>query len=198
MPPISHEEFHRLIQRFAELERSGRLEGLHHRKWGQSGTAETLIQEQRLRDLSPKDAELLYRGLPIHQGRRKAFLSNPIQEVRECLWFLLYGEAPYEIRVWELLDDLGGYRLQGADRQLISALLCVQDPLMYGLTNATVDRALRKLGLFPRFGVRESNAGRFQKLQEALWQVRQAAGFSDFKVTDNFLEALDKGMLEQR
>ena len=198
MPPISREEFGGLVRHFAELERSGRLEGLHQRKWGQSGTVETLIEERRLQELSPKEAELLYRGLPIFQGKRKVFLGNPIQEVRECLWFLLFGEAPYEIRVWELLDDLGGYRLQGADRQLISALLCVQEPLMYGLTNATVDRALRKLGLFPRFGVRESDAGRFQKLQEALWQVRQAAAFPDFKTTDDFLAALDKGMLEQR
>ncbi len=198
MPPISHEQFNGLVRHFAELERSGRLEGLQQRKWGQSGTVETLIEEPHLQKLSPKEAELLYRGLPIFQGRRKAFLRNPIQEVRECLSFLLFGEVPYEIRVWELLDDLGGYRLQGADRQLISALFCMQDPLMYGLANARVDRALRRLGLFPRFDVKESHAGRFQKLQEALWQVRRAAGFSDFKVTDNFLETLDKGMLEQR
>ena len=198
MPPISHEAFNGLVRHFAGLERSGQIQGLLQRKWGQSGTVETLIEERRLQELSLKEAELLYRGLPIFQGRRKAFLSNPIEEVRECLWFLLFGEAPYEIRVWELLDDLGGYRLQGADRQLISALFCIQYPLMYGLANARVDRALRRLRLFPRFNVKESHAGRFQKLQEALWQVRRAAGFSDFKVTDNFLEALDKGMLEQR
>ena len=198
MPPISHSEFNGLVRRFAELKSSMRLEGLRQHKWGQSGKMETLVKEQLLLELSSKEAECLYRCLPIFQGGRKAFLGNPIQEIRECLWFLLFGEAPYEIRVWELLDDLGGYRLQGGDRQLISALLCMQDPLMYGLANARVDRALRRLGLFPRFGIKESKAGRFQKLQEALWQVRQAAGFSDFKVTDDFLEALDKGMLEQR
>ena len=168
MPPISHEVFNGLVRRFADLERSGQLQGLQQRKWGQSSTVETLIEERHLQELSPKEAELLYRSLPIFQGRRKAFLGNPIQEVRECLCFLLFGEVPYEIRVWELLDDLGGYRLQGADRQLISALFCMQEPLMYGLANARVDRALHRLGLFPRFDVKESHAGRFQKLQEAL------------------------------
>lgn len=198
MPPIPQEALGDLVKQFLELYRSGRLERLRQRKWGHSATVVTLIEEERLNALSPEDAELLYRGLPIAQGRRKAFLSNPIQEIRECLWFLLYGEAPYEIRVWELLDDLGGFRLAGTDRQLVSALLCHRDPLLYGLANARVDRALRRLGVFPRFDRKESNAGKFQKVQEALWRIREAARFPDFMATDDFLEALDSGMLEQR
>ncbi len=198
MHPTLQATFQDLVHRFNELLFSGQLEKLRQRKWGRSAAVLELLEERRVETLSPEDAYRLYRGLPISQGKRKAFLGNPIQDIRDSLWFLLYGEAPYEIRVWELLDDLGGYRLAGADRQLISALLCLKEPWLYGLANARVDRALRRLRLAPSLDRNESNAGKFQKTQESLWRLRTAAGFPDLTVTDDFLDSLEQGMLEPR
>lgn len=42
----------------------------------------------------------------------------------------------------------------------------------------------------PKYDSNESHAGRFQKVQEAVWLVE------DFSVTDDFLAALAKGMLD--
>ena len=198
MHPTLQTTLQDLVHRFNELLLSGQLEKLRQRKWGRSAAVVELLEERRVETLSPEDAYRLYRGLPIPQDKRKAFLGNPIQDIRDSFWFLLYGEAPYEIRVWELLDDLGGYRLAGADRQLISALLCLKEPWLYGLDNARVDRALRRLRLAPSFDRSESNAGKFQKTQESLWRLRTAAGFPDLTVTDDFLDSLEQGILEPR
>ena len=196
MPPVSQREPHALVQRFQELERSSDLERLRHRKWAGACTAQALIQDERLQRLTMEEAAGLYRSLPITQRRCREFLGNPLQEIRECLWFLLYEEATYEIRVWEFLDEMGGYRLRGGDQPLVGALLCTQNPLLYGLVNATAGKGLRRLGMFPKLQRNESHAGRFQKTQEALWRLREIAGFQDFRETDDFLEALAKGMLE--
>ena len=196
MLPTIQRRLQALVQRFRELERSGCLRELRRRKWAKADVARALSQEDRLQTLGLEEVEELYRSLPISQRRRQPFLSNPLQEIRDCLWFLLYEEVTYEIRVWEFLDDMGGYRLQGGDQRLVGALFCTQEPLMYGLINSSVDKGLRKLGLFPRFDRNESQAGRFQKVQEALWQVRSLAGLADFRVNDDFLEALAKGMME--
>lgn len=196
MQPIPQRRFYALVQRFRELEQEGHLEPMRRRKWGKAGRASHLTREESLEALTMEEADELYRSLPISQRKRQEFLSNPLQEIRECLGFLLYGEVTYEIRVWEFLDEMGGYRLKGGNEPLVAALLCARDPLLYGLVNATVGRALRKLGMFPQFYQGESHAGRFQKMQETLWQVRSIAGFEDFPVTDDFLEALAKGMLD--
>ena len=173
------------------------MEKPRRRKWAKAGTAWALIQEERLQCLTLEEAKELYRSLPIYQRRRCEFLSNPLAEIRECFWFLVHEEATYEIRVWEFLDEMGGYRLKGVDQSLVAALFCTQDPFMYGLVNTAAARALRKLGMSPGFDRNESQAGRFQKMQETLWQLRAMADFEDFRVTDDFLEALAKGLLDE-
>ncbi|MEE8442370.1 MAG: hypothetical protein V3S37_01360 [Dehalococcoidia bacterium] len=169
---------------------------MRRRKWGKAETASELTKEESLAALTMEQADELYRSLPVTQRKRGEFLSNPLQEIRECIEFLLYGEVTYEIRVWEFLDEMGGYRLNGGDEPLAAALLCTRDPLLYGLVNTTVSRALRKMGIAPQFYPGESHAGRIQKVQETLWQVLGAANFKDFTVTDDFLEAVAKGMLD--
>ena len=190
-------QFYALVDRFRLLEQGNGLEGMRKRKWAKVRIALELIQEERIQGLTQDEASELYRSLPISQGKRSDFLDNPIEELRESLWFLLYEELSYEMRVWEFLDDMGGYRLKGGDRSLAAALFFTREPLLYGLVNTNVEKGLRRLGMAPRYGRNESHAGRFQKAQEAVWQVQGMAGFEDFSVTDDFLEALAKGMLEE-
>ncbi|MBI4339293.1 MAG: hypothetical protein HY680_05005 [Chloroflexi bacterium] len=195
MQPIPQRTFQNYLDRFQELEATGAFLKMHQRKWGKADRAKELIQEDRLNNLSVEEAEELYRCLPVPQTKRKEFLSNPLQEIRECLWFLLYEQLMYEMRVYEFLDEMGGYRLKGGDQALAAALLCTRDPDLYGPINTNTEKGLRALGVFPTFEKNESQAGRFQKVQETLFQLFRTIGFNDLRTTDDFLEALAKGML---
>ena len=197
MPPIPQRTLNNLIERFLVLQSGGELRSMQLRKWSNADTARTLLGESRLNSLSYPEANELYRSLPIHQKKRKGFLENPIEEIQECLWFLLHEELMYEIRVWEFLDEMGGYKLLTADLSLAAALLCTKDPDLFGPINGNVDKALKVLGMYPVFNRNESNAGKFQKYQEILFHITRLAGFGDFRVTDDFLEAKAKGMLEE-
>ena len=196
MPPLPQRQFYALVYRFRLLEQGSDLDRMRKRKWAKARIAHKLIQEDRIQALTPNEAGELYRSLPISQGKRSDFLDNPIEELRESLWFLLYEELSYEMRVWEFLDDMGGYRLKGGDRSLAAALFFTREPSLYGLVNTNVEKGLRRLGMAPKYDSNESHAGRFQKVQEAVWQVQGMARFEDFSVTDDFLEALAKGMLD--
>lgn len=196
MRPLPHRTLQNLIQRFSTLDAAGHLERNRSRKWGKVDTAKTLLEEERLRTMSLEEADTLYRSLPISQRRRREFLSNPVEEIRECMWFLLYEELMYEIRVWEFLDEMGGFRLRGGNLSLAAALMGTQQPDLFGLINTYVDRGLRALGMCPAFDRNESYAGRFQKYQETLLYLTRVAPFPNFRVTDDFLEALAKGVLK--
>ena len=39
------------------------------------------------------------------------------------------------MRVWEFLDDMGGYKLIGTDINFTSGLLSAQNPDLYGIIN---------------------------------------------------------------
>lgn len=197
MPPIPQRSFNNLVERFLVLQSGSELHAMQLRKWSKADTARALLNENRLNSLSYQEANELYRSLPIHQKKRSGFLENPIEEIQECLWFLLHEELMYEIRVWEFLDQMGGYRLLNADLPLAAALLCAKDPDLFGPINGNVDKALRSLGMYPVFNRNESNAGKFQKYQETLFHITRLAGFGDLRVTDDFLEAKAKGMLEE-
>ncbi len=197
MPPLPQRQFYVLVDRFRLLEQGSDLDTVRRRKWAKAGIAHELIQGERIQELTLDEAGELSRSLPISQGKRSDFLSNPIEELQESLWFLLYEELSYEMRVWEFLDDMGSYRVNSGDRSLVAALFFTRDPLLYGLVNTNVDKGLRQLGMSPQYDRNESHAGRFQKIQEAVWQVQGMARFEDFSVTDDFLEALAKGMLDE-
>lgn len=197
MRPIPQRTLNNLIEQFLLLQSGSELHSMQLRKWSKADTARTLLDENRLNSLSYSEANELYRSLPIHQKKRKGFLENPIEEIQECLWFLLHEALPFEIRVWEFLDEMGGYRLLNADLSLAAALLSTKDPDLFGPINGNVDKALKSLGMYPAFNRNESNAGKFQKYQEILFHITHLAGFGDFRVTDDFLETKAKGMLEE-
>ena len=98
----------------------------------------------------------------------------------------------YEMRVYEFLDQDW---LKGADLPLAAALLCTKDPDLYGTINSNTEKGLKLLKMYPSFDPKESQAGRFQKIQETLFQLYRIGEFSDLRELDDFLEALSKGML---
>ena len=146
MPPLPQRQFYALVYRFRLLEQGSDLDRMRKRKWAKARIAHKLIQDDRIQALTPNEAGELYRSLPIPQGKRSDFLGNPIEELRESLWFLLYEELSYEMRVWEFLDDMGGYRLKGGDRSLAAALFFTREPSLYGLVNTNVGKGSEATG----------------------------------------------------
>jgi len=146
MPPLPQRQFYALVYRFRLLEQGSDLDRMRKRKWAKARIAHKLIQDDRIQALTPNEAGELYRSLPIPQGKRSDFLGNPIEELRESLWFLLYEELSYEMRVWEFLDDMGGYRLKGGDRSLAAALFFTREPSLYGLVKTNVGKGSEATG----------------------------------------------------
>ncbi|MBI2170511.1 MAG: hypothetical protein HYU30_00595 [Chloroflexi bacterium] len=195
-PNIPQRSFLGYVERFGALQKTGATLAMHRRKWGKAARAKELVQEDTLNTLTLEQADELYRCLPVSQRGRPVFLSNPLQEIRECLWFLLYEQIMYEIRVYEFLDEMGGYRLKGGDQSLAAAMLCTKDPDLYGPISSHTAKGLKLLGMYPTFDKNESQAGRFQKVQETLYYLFRLVGLNDLRDTDDFLEALARDMLK--
>ncbi|GEM_PF-2290730 len=191
-PQIPQRVLQGYLERFRAIKNGPEIAKLHTRKWGKISRAKELIQEDALNDLTEAQAEELYRCLPISQRGRSVFLANPIKEVREALGFLLWEQLMYEMRVYEFLDQDW---LKGADVSLAAALLCVKDPDLYGIISANTEKGFKHLKMYPKFDPKESQAGRFQKLQETLFLLFRMGEFQDLPEVDDFLEALSKGML---
>ncbi|MBI4201717.1 MAG: hypothetical protein HY532_01200 [Chloroflexi bacterium] len=193
-PRIPQRVFQRYVEQFKAIRESEALKRIRQRKWGKVERAKSLIQEDTLRELTLAQAEELYRCLPVPQQGRSVFLTNPIEEIREALSFLLYEQLMYEIRVYEFLDQ-GGW-LKGGNLSLAAALLCAKDSDLYGPISSNTEKGLKVLEMVPIFDKNESQAGRFQKLQETLFYLYRISGLHDLRETDDFLEALAKGILK--
>ena len=192
-PKIPQRTIQGFLERFNLLQKTDAIAKMHQRKWGKADRARELVQEETINNLTLEQADELYRCLPVSQRGRPLFLSNPIKDIREGLWFLLWEQLMYEMRVYEFLDQ-GGW-LKGGDLSLVAALLCIKDPDLYGLINTNTEKGLKALGMYPTFEKNESQAGRFQKVQETLFYLFRLSGLRDLRETDDFLEALAKGML---
>lgn len=195
-PKIPQRTFQAYLEGFKSLQATEAVKKIHQRKWAKADRAKELIQEDTLNNLTMEQADELYRCLPVSQRIRPLFLSNPLQEIRECLWFLLYEQLMYEIRVYEFLDEMGGYRLKSGDLALAAAMLCTKDPDLYGLIGTHTEKGLKTLGMFPTFEKNESQAGRFQKYQETLFYLFRLSGLKDLRETDDYLEALSKKIVQ--
>ncbi|MBI4311189.1 MAG: hypothetical protein HY681_05340 [Chloroflexi bacterium] len=193
-PKIPQRTFQGYLERFKALQQTEAVKKIHQRKWGKAERARELVKEETLNSFTLEQAEELYRCLPVSQRGRQQFLSNPIEVIRESLLFLLWEPLMYEMRVYEFLDQ--GEWLRGADISLAAALLCTKDPDLYGPISANTEKGLKVLGMYPVFEKNESNAGRFQKVQETLFYLFRRSDLRDLLETDDFLEALAKGLLK--
>lgn len=191
-PQIPQRMLQGYVERFKAIKQGPEIAKLHARKWSKMGRAKELIQEDAVNNLTEAQAAELYRCLPISQRGRSAFLANPIKEIREALGFLLWEQLMYEMRVYEFLDQ--GW-LTGADVALAAALLCTKDPDLYGVIGPNTEKGFKLLKMYPTFTPKESQAGRFQKLQETLFLLFRMGEFQDLPEVDDFLEALSKGLL---
>ncbi len=160
----------------------GSLDAYRKRRWG--GTAEFApwLEQDALATLEPAQALRLYRA----SGGRDAvgFSSNPIEEVRDSLDFLLYDTIKLEGRFDECVMLGGAYELNGAGKEFVSWLLCLRSPSLLGLWNSNAERLLRRVGAYPDSMKRGPAGIRYLDLLEALGWLRVQLGLPDFIEVD--------------
>ena len=144
---IPNRQFKTYIDKFKELQSSPNYELMFSKKWKNFPKISELLQEENIETLTSKDLEEIYSTLPIGQKNKSKFLSNSVSDIQECLWFLLWEELSYEMRVWEFLDDMGGYKLLGTDINFTSGLLSAQNPDLYGIINTNTTKGFKILEL---------------------------------------------------
>ena len=110
---ITNRQFKIYIDKFKEFQSTPNYELMFSKKWKNFPRISELLQEENIEKLTNKDLEEIYSTLPIGQKSKSKFLSNSLADIQECLWFLLWEELSYEMRVWEFLDEMGGYKLLG-------------------------------------------------------------------------------------
>ncbi|HZA21915.1 MAG TPA: hypothetical protein VFA32_04815 [Dehalococcoidia bacterium] len=169
---------------YQEAVQQGDLKGYWSKRWGRSEEYPAWISDTNLPALSKEQAVALYQA---SGGRRSAeFKSNNLEEIRYSLDFLLYDTIKLEGRFDECVAEGGSYTLTGAGKEFVSYLLCLREPSLLGTWNASTERALRVLDIYPDT-LRKGHWGlRYLDLLEVLQRVRLKLGLGDFREVDLF------------
>ncbi len=180
----SHPDQLALIQGFRLAVGSGELDTYYRRHWQKSQEYAGWLSENHLPELSVEQASTLYRA---SGGSRSAdFKANSIAEVRDSLDFLLYDTIKLEGRFDECVSPEGAYKLVGAGKEFITYLLCLRNPTLFGVWNASGERALKKLSRYPET-LRKGHWGlRYIDLLDSLQRVRLQMELADFREVDQF------------
>ena len=166
----------------------GRLESYRRRRWERSGEFSAWLGQSALPGLTREQALVLYRA--SGGGKTGEFKTNPIEEVRDSLDFLLFDTIMLEGRFEECASQEGAYNLAGTGKEFYSYLLCLRSPALLAAWNSHAERALRRLEIFPNT-LHNGHLGlRYLDLLESLQPVRQQLGLADFRSVDEFAYSL--------
>ena len=170
--------------------RLGQLERYRQRRWQRSDEFSTWLDQSNLPSLTMEQALVLYRA--SGGGKTGDFKTNPIEEVRDSLDFLLFDTIMLEGRFDECASQEGAYNLAGTGKEFYSYLLCLRGPALFAVWNSHAERALRRLEIFPKT-LRKGHLGlRYLDLLESLQPVRQQLGLADFRFVDEVAYALSQ------
>ena len=159
-----------------------RLQAYRRKKWQRSAEFCGWLQQDALAALNMVQAVDLYRA---SGGRDTArFETNPIEEIRDGVDFLLYDNIKLEGRFDECAAPDGAYRMAGAGKEFPSYLLCLSNPGLFAVWNANAERLLRRADLLPGSMKRGPIGIRYLDMLEALNQVRARSGRRDFREID--------------
>ena len=167
---------------YDEAVESGALDAYRKRRWGQAEEFVPWLAVDSLPSLGNDQAMRLYRA----SGGRDAvaFATNPIEEVRDSLDFLLYDTIKLEGRFDECVQDGAAYRLPGAGKEFVSWLLCLRNPSLFGVWNNNAERLLRRSGAYPESMKRGPMGIRYLDLLEGLNWLRAQTGLSSLIEVD--------------
>jgi len=168
----------------------GVLDSYRMRRWLRGPEFASWLTQDQLAVLTEEQALALYRA---SGGRRtREFGTNPIEEIRDSLDFLLFDTIKLEGRFDECASPGGGFKFEGAGKEFVSYILCLKDPNLFAFWSPHGDKILRRMGIFPR-GLGKGNLGMaYMDILEALQRVRQLMGLSDFRVVDEFAYAVTR------
>jgi hypothetical protein len=121
--------------------------------------------------------------------KRKDFVGNSIEDVRESLDFLLYDTVKLEGRFQECAAPDGAYKLAGAGKEFVSYLLCVKDPATFAVWNSAAEQAMRKLKLSARNVSKGPVGVDYADLLDRAYLMRRRSGLPDFRELDLFCYA---------
>ena len=169
---------------YEEAQREGRLATYRKRRWQRGSEFVCWLEQEELLSLSIEQATALYRA--CGGNRTGEFKSNPIEEIRDSLDFLLYDTIKLEGRFDECAAEGGGFKLAGAGKEFVSFILCLRDPSLFAVWSSHAERALRVLGTYPDSLRRGLIGMRYMDLLDALYRVRGQLGLPDFRVVDEF------------
>ena len=180
----SHPDHLALSQGFRQAVDSGQLDVYNRRRWQKSPEYAGWLSENHLPELSMEQAATLFRA---SGGSRIAdFNANSIAEVRDSLDFLLYDTIKLEGRFDECVSAEGAYKLLGAGKEFITYLLCLRDPTLFGVWNASGERSLKKLARYPETLRKGPWGVRYIDWLDSLQRVRLQMELADFREVDQF------------
>jgi hypothetical protein len=162
----------------------GQLEGYRKRRWRRAEEFTSWLTQSALSSLSMQQALDLYRS--SGGNRSGVFTTNPIEEIRDSLDFLLYDTIKLEGRFDECVSDEGAYQLPGAGKEFMSYLLCLREPALLAVWNTYAERALRLWGLYPDTLKKGRMGIRYLDFLDSLQRLRQQLGLTDFRSVDEF------------
>lgn len=167
---------------YGEALRRGQLRRYRKRRWDQALEFAAWLSEKALLSMSVDRALTLYRA--SGSNRTAEFETNPIEEVRDSLDFLLYDTIKLEGRFSECASDGGAYKLVGAGKEFVSYLMCLRDPTLFAVWNRPAEGALKLLGMYPAT-LRNGDLGLgYLDLLEVLQRVRRQLGLAHFRAVD--------------
>ena len=172
------------LQTYQQALSDGRLNAYRNRRWRQSQEFAGWLDEQNIPSLTAERAQVIYRA----SGGRKSneFKAIPIEEIRDSLDFLLFDTLGLEKRFDESASNEGAYNLAGSGKEFVSYILCARDPGLFAFWTPHGERALRRLGIYPK-DLNRGNLGLgYMDLLEVMNVVRGRTGLSDFRAVDEF------------
>ena len=175
-------ELPNLIESHRRCLEQGLLEKYRKRRWTRFHEFSGWLVQDDIPTLDIDQAASLFRA---SGGSRPAeFRTNPVEEIRDTLDFLLYDEVKLEGRFDECAAEGGGFKLAGAGKEFISYILCLREPALFGVWNSSAERVLRREGDL-NAGTKTGPMGiRYLDILEALAMLRHRLGLPDYIAVD--------------
>lgn len=115
---------------------------------------------------------------------------NDFERVKEAIRFLQNEDIDIITRIREVVDINGRYHVRGIGRNIATGILhTVDDKDRYGVWNNVVERALRKLNVFPKISADPGIT--YYRINEVLNYLKKIIN-SDLLVLDSLLWFIDK------
>lgn len=182
-PKVTRPDWPTLACAFNVADDAGELDAFRRRRWG-NDDAVAWLEQDALTGLTEAQALALYRRGGGRQIAR--FRTNPIDEIRDAVDFLLYDTIKLENRFAECAAETGGFGLAGAGKEWPSYLLTLREPALFAPWSPHTERALQRWGLLPT-GFKGGHPGLcYIDLLDILHPLRVRVGLRDFRNVDEF------------